>query len=259
MGAGKGSMIDYKLSPEAMIMIAGSSKGVQAKYYSDGFWYKKNSQGYEGIAEALVTEVLHCSNLGEYAVYETCLINGAPGCRSQSFLKPTEALLSFHRLYDLYGHGSLSEQIRLYDKVSDRIEFVIDFIYENISLDVREYLSWILALDMLTLNDDRHFNNLAIIADSEKNIYRCAPIFDNGGALLSSHSKYPVEDDLSNNIEKVIAQPFSINHEAQAEHLGISLKIDYKRLYNALDAYSNSRAKEVLLYQLRRYENEVRG
>lgn len=255
MGTGKSTLIDFKLSPEAMVMVAGSSKGTQTKYYSEGYWYKRNSQGYEGMAEVLVTEVLRCSNLEQYAEYESCLINGVPGCRSKSFLKQTESLLSFHRLYDLYGHGTLFEQIRLYDKVSDRIDFVVDFIYENTSLDVTQYLSQILTLDMLTLNDDRHFNNLAIIADAENNEFRCAPIFDNGGALLSSYSKYPFDNCLEKNIEQVIAQPFSINFEMQVEHLGIGLKIDYEMLNAILASYQDSRAKETLCYQVERYRN----
>ena len=41
---------DYNLSPEAMIMVSGSSIGTQKKYYAKGYWYKQNRIGYEGIA-----------------------------------------------------------------------------------------------------------------------------------------------------------------------------------------------------------------
>ena len=38
---------DYKLSPEAMVMVAGSSIGTQRKYYEKGFWYLYNSKKYK--------------------------------------------------------------------------------------------------------------------------------------------------------------------------------------------------------------------
>lgn len=31
---------DYVLSPEAMVMVSGSSIGTQKKYYDKGYWYE---------------------------------------------------------------------------------------------------------------------------------------------------------------------------------------------------------------------------
>ena len=51
-------MKEYKLSPEAMVMVAGSSIGTQKKFYEKGFWYKQNNIGYEGTAEYLASKFL---------------------------------------------------------------------------------------------------------------------------------------------------------------------------------------------------------
>lgn len=36
----EGQMLDYRLSPEALVMVQGSSRGTQPKYYDKGYWYK---------------------------------------------------------------------------------------------------------------------------------------------------------------------------------------------------------------------------
>lgn len=59
-------IIHYKMSPEAMVMVAGSSIGTQKKFY------------------------------------EKCKINGRDGCRSANFLLAGESYISLQRLYDTY-------------------------------------------------------------------------------------------------------------------------------------------------------------
>lgn len=63
-------MKECKLSPEAMVMVAGSSIGTQKKFYEKGFWYKQNNIGYEGTAEYLASKVLACSNITDYVDFE---------------------------------------------------------------------------------------------------------------------------------------------------------------------------------------------
>ena len=81
------SVKEYVLSPQALVMVQGSSKGTQPKYYEKGFWYKVNNLGYEGYSEYLVSKVLECSNVDSYVKYEQCTINGRAGCRSKSFIR----------------------------------------------------------------------------------------------------------------------------------------------------------------------------
>lgn len=248
-------IIDYKMSPEAMVMVAGSSIGTQKKFYEKGYWYKQNNIGYEGTAECLASKVLSCSNITDYVSYEKCKINGCDGCRSANFLSAGESYISLQRLYDTYYGGQLSERIRILEVLKDRIEYTVEFVNRAIGLDIKEQLGKILTFDMLILNTDRHFNNIGIIADVPKNVYRNAPVFDNGNSLLSNMGEYPFDIDLKVNIEKVIGQPFAANLERQAMELGFGLKVNYLELQKILYDEPDSRAMQTLQYQLERYES----
>lgn len=253
---GEMSVKEYVLSPQALVMVQGSSKGTQPKYYEKGYWYKVNNLGYEGYSEYLVSKVLECSNVDSYVKYEQCTINGRAGCRSKSFIRENESFLSFQRLYDLLTGESLQERIRLISEVADRIGFVRKFVLENTGWDSSMYLSQILALDMLTLNTDRHFNNLGLIVDASTGVYKAVPIFDNGNSLLSDWDRFD-EETVEENLEKVYGQPFSASLEMQAREAGIGLMIDYEKLQTVLEKEPVSRGVKVLKYQLKRYHNVI--
>ena len=244
-------MKDYTLSTKALVMVSGSSAGTQPKYYEDGYWYKTNNNGYEGLAEYLVSLVLSCSDAKEYVMYEKCTINGKSGCRSKNFLREDETFISFQRLYDMYNGGNLSEAIMLKDSVEDRIDFTVQFIKDITGYDCYSYLSSILTLDYLTLNTDRHFHNLGLIGNGKTGEFRAAPIFDNGDSLLSNYEKFPADLSIEENIENVYSQPFSSNPGMQAKILGFGLKINYEKLEDLLKEEPNSRALDVLKYQLK--------
>ena len=208
---------EYKLSPQALVMVQGSSKGTQPKYYENGYWYKVNQCGYEGLSEYLVSKVLECSNADDYAAYEPCIINGRSGCRSKNFLKENESFLSFQRLYELMTGESLQDRIRLISQVADRIGFVKEFLMEYTGFDCSRYLSQILTLDMLTLNTDRHLNNLGLIVDTSASLYKAAPIFDNGNALLSDWDRF-CKETIEENLEAFYGRSDEIGMIAQTTH-----------------------------------------
>lgn len=250
---------NYTLSPEAMVMVSGSSIGTQEKYYDKGYWYKKDLTGYEGKAEYLSSIVLKHSNIKNYVKYEQCKINEINGCRSENFLKESESFISLQRLYDIYCGGQLSEHIRLFEDVKDRIEFVIDFVIKHTGVDLRSYLKELLSFDMLILNTDRHFNNIGLIANAKENIYLPSPVFDNGNSLLSNMNLFPMDIAIEENAERVIGQPFCANLERQAYELGIALKLDYTGLKEDLSKEPDSRAVETLFFQLDKYEKLLKA
>lgn len=250
-------MNNYKLSPSALVMVAGSSKGTQDKYFDNNYWYKSDSKGYEGLSEYLVSKVLSCSNAENYVEYERCSINGKNGCRSLNFLKPGETFMSFQRLYDIYNGGSLSETIIPLNDVSERVSFVKNFIKDVTGLDVSNYLSKILTLDMLTLNTDRHFNNLGVIINPDTGECKEAPIFDNGAALLSNFAQFEPYCSIEENIDKAYAMPFSSSFGLQVKECGIGLALDYRKLNSILDNEPNSRALNVLKLQIERFKDII--
>ena len=235
------------------IKTTGSSAGAQEKIYRDGVWYKKDMHGYEGLAEELCSEILSCSNVDNYVIYTRCDVAGRPGCKSNDFTGKDEIFLSFQRIYNTAFGGELEGKINVMDSPKERIDYTVSMIKNETGIDVSRYISDTLSFDMLTLNTDRHMNNLGVIANTVTGKYRLAPIFDNGAALLSDYVMFPPDIDI-NNIN-VCGRPFSSNLELQAATGGITLKLDYDRLNEKLQAYNDSRALKVLGVQLNKYKD----
>lgn len=252
--AGQG-IADYSIGREYTFLQKTSSKGTQEKYYKDGYWYKVDRCGNEGMAEFLASLVLECSTTDDFVEYDVCTINGRPGCRSANFLHNGEEFLTFQNIYALYHGGNLMNRISEYQDVEQRIDFVVGFITKVIGVDVSVYLSRVLSLDMLLLNEDRHFHNLGVIRAGSG--YKAAPIFDNGYSLLCDYSRYPLfltEHELEEKTTEATAYPFCGNFELQAMAAGFGLKIDYDDLSVKLGQAPDCREKAVLQYQLARYQ-----
>lgn len=245
---------NYILSPEAISMVSGSSKGTQTKYYDNGYWYKTNKVGSEGTAEYLASIVLSCSNIEDYVEYEKCKINDKMGCRSRNFLSLDETYVSLQRLYDLYIGGELTDYIYTMSEVKDRISAVVEFVKNVTGLDMYDYLSKMMSFDALILNTDRHFHNIGVVCNTSTNTYRFAPVFDNGNALLSNYTEFPFDVPINKNIENVIGKPFAANLEYQAYCFSYGLKIDYEKLDERLSKEPDSRCLKVLYKQLDRYQ-----
>lgn len=251
-------MTDYRLSSRALVIVSGSSAGTQEKYYEDGYWYKVNRNGYEATAEYLVSVVLSCSNLSNYVAYELCTVNGRLGCRSKSFLLPDEKYISLERLYSMTRGQNLMDDVMRISGVAEREQYVIQFVKKVLDFDITEYLANILMLDALTLNNDRHFNNLGVVVNEVSGAVREAPIFDNGDSLFSSYAKFS-EETIEENMERSVALPFSANAYHQAKELPYTLRLNYEELHKKLAAEPDSRAVRVLLYQLQRYQGIISG
>lgn len=232
----------------------GTSNGTQEKFCDGKYWYKIDQRGYEGLTEYLASRVLSCSNVSDYVSYELCDIRGKSGCKSINFLAESESFFTFDRIFQMYRGRELMDSIMHLSSPQEKIDFVKTIFYEITDVDITEYLSQTLSLDMLLLNTDRHFNNLGMIYSYDTKKYRTAPVFDNGAGLLSDILSFPLGEDIMSNIEKVYGKPFSANLELQAYYAGFSLKIDMNEIIKILLGEPNSRAKEVLLMQLEKYK-----
>lgn len=250
-------MNNYILSPLAMVKTIGSSKGSQPKFLDNGYWYKKNFKGYEGKAEYLVSKILECSNLSNYVKYEECLINGAQGCRSADFTKDGEMFMSLEKMHEQYLGTSLADKIAAFSNVEDRVNYTIDFVFQFTALDVSTYFGNTLMLDALTLNSDRHTNNLGVIVNINTGEFREAPIFDNGDSLMSNFILFPPDKEYEENIRNYISFPFSINPLEQIKYLPVTLKLDYNKINNLLTEETPCRAVEVLQKQICVYQKMI--
>lgn len=247
-------MFEEHIDNEHIVIQEGTSEGTQVKYKKGEYWYKKDNRGQEGLTEYLVSHLLRFSSLdpSEYIQYESGLINGQPGCRSRNFLGEDEELITFYRLYyNIFGKD-LSQVINRMDTMEERIEYVIAFIRQSCGLDVRNYLCKVMTVDMLVLNEDRHLNNLAVIM--RDNTFIPAPIFDNGVSLLTANQSVNWHFSIEENVQSVVARPFSGSHEKMVEYLGKGFSLDTQEASVWLESEPDSREKEVLQYQINRYK-----
>ena len=185
-----------------------SSKGDQPKWLIKNQYYKADHMGYESLSEYLVSELLKNSNITNFVEYTPVTIkyNGKEliGCESKNFLKKGEELFTFERLHRAYTGKELYKTVWQMNDVKNRMVYTVDFIEKVTDLkNVGEYLTAIAEIDMLFLNEDRHFNNLSVIRN-RKNEFRLSPIFDNGLSFLSDTKiDYPLGTDIYQAISKI--------------------------------------------------------
>ena len=211
-----------------------TSKGNQIKLEAGGIWYKADYLGYEGAAEFLCSKILEYSNVDDYVDYDLCTmtINGQKynACQSYNFLEEGTEIITADRLFK---NAVTSEFPAVLDKMSlkDRIEYFVENVEKYTKIpDFGKELTKMLEFDQLTLNDDRHFNNIAFIRDENDN-YEMTPLFDNGGAFLSDiRTSYPLEKSIYGLIHDVQGKPFSPDFDKQVDVLhamyGQQLEID---------------------------------
>lgn len=217
-----------------------TSKGNQLKWKYDGYWYKADHMGYEGLAESIVSALLEKSSIKYPFVkyeYSKILYHGRTynGCRSENFiLKNSRAtLIPLEKLYRSYTGGSLAIDTAKQGDVQERIKFLVDFVEKHTGIrDFGPYLTAMLEVDAFFLNEDRHTNNIAVLYDDTDETYSLCPLFDNGLSLLSDTSlNFPLERPLEDCLQAIEAKPFSRHFDDQldaAEGLyGIQLRFSF--------------------------------
>lgn len=247
-------MFQETISDEYIVIQSGTSEGSQIKYRKDNYWYKKDNRGHEGRTEYLCSKLLSFSTLeqSEYVEYEQGYINQNMGCRSKNFLNPGEELITFYRLYYNEFGKDLSEVIGRMETMEERIEYVVNFIKQTCLIDITDYMKKILTLDWIILNEDRHLNNLAVVF--RDGIFVPAPIFDNGVSLLTANLSVNWNFSIEDNVKRVIARPFCGSHEKMLNYFGKGFELNVSAALEWLDKETNSREKEVLMYQIKKFQ-----
>lgn len=199
-----------------------TSKGNQPKWQVKNKWLKADHMGYEALAEVLISSLLEKTNVPEFVSYQPALIQyhdkTLTGCASDNFRKEHEELIPVERLHRAYCGPGLAQVLGKAPSVESAIQYTVDFIEKQTKLtDFGAYLTTILELDQLFLNEDRHTNNIAVIWNNKTESYRLCPIFDNGLSLLSDTKSYLLDEDFYNCIKRVQAKPFFPSYEEQTE------------------------------------------
>ena len=256
---------------DRFVMDRQSSKGNQLKFRKDGYWYKADYLGYEGLVEYTVSKLLRYSNLkeNEYVEYELDQIKYNDSvfnaCKSKDFSEDYN-LITLERLFkDIYGTG-LNKIIYSIENIDDRLKILVEQIERVTGLkDFGIYMNKVLTIDALFLNEDRHTHNLAVLTN-DKGDFKLSPIFDNGAGLMSDLTiEYPLTIEVLNKINvvksKTICDSFYEQLEASEKLYGNNLFFNYK--YNQIkdivdkaDNYSSEikqRVIDLLLETKRRY------
>lgn len=242
------------------------SKGQQTKFCKNGYWYKIDELGYEGLSEVVVSNILAYSNIENYISYSEEEIkygkNVFLGCKSRNFKKDDQEIVTVSRIYETFSPGRSVSGICREDTLEDSILHLVSDLSKHTKLSERqigEYLAQIIELDSLTLNDDRHFNNIAFLY-SNKGFELC-PIFDNGGAFLSDEYHYchtHFEDDIE--LMQKTAKPFMVDASTQKEAFenlfGKQFEVNLTNIDNYFSGVSLypqetvDRVKEIVAHQL---------
>ena len=247
-----------------------SSKGNQLKWRDGDYWYKADYLGYEALSEYVVSELLKKSNANAVS-YDLVPITYENkefvGCRSKNFLQPQQELITLQKLYLIYQNASLTETIAGWD-VEDKIKHVVDFVEETTNLQgFGKYLTALLEIDALFLNEDRHMNNIAVLLDRQKETFAYCPIFDNGASLFSDTTiSFPMNQDVYKCLRTIEAKPFSTDFEEQVSAAESLYGVQFACWFDARDAvalleratefYENDvleRVEQIVREQLRRY------
>lgn len=241
-------MKEYWLSDDYLIGKSGGSSGVQEKYYREGYWYKVDAVGREGLTEHLVSLLLRKSSLpkSRYAYYEWCKINGRFGCRSKSFLGAHESFISMGSLCSVVYKKDLDRLLYECDTVEQKLSVLLN-LGKDIGMDLSEYLKTLLLLDMLICNRDRHIKNFGVIFNNQSKVYRIAPVFDNGQSLNTGLTVS----------SKTHSCTISGSYESQVTAFGYPVQsafyINYPELLKELKNYKGVEVK-FLENQLEKYE-----
>ena len=270
-----------------MVILAGdnirtspiqSSKGNQLKWEQNGVWYKADYTGYEGLAEYIVSGLLRYSNMNtkSYILYETeeILYNNTVyrGCKSSDFLFQGWQLITLERLFESFYGRSLYKSIYRIQGVEDRAYFLVEQVERMTGLkEFGEYLSVLLTIDAVFLNEDRHMHNIAVLRDNSGKYHYC-PVFDNGSALLSDLTvDYPLNMDVIDLIPRVQAKTlcgdFLEQLEAVENLYGQKLQFTYdsRAITHLLEEEPyypeqiKTRVQDILFQQRRTYQYLFQG
>ena len=248
-----------------------SSKGNQLKWEDAGTWYKADYTGYEGLSEYIVSGLLKKSSLSpeEYVLYESEQIHYKSviynGCKSMDFSGDCQ-IITVERLFKNQYGRSLNAGIYALKDVRERLKYMVDQIERMTGIkEFGVYISKLLTIDALFLNEDRHTHNISVLMDG-RNGFKLCPIYDNGAALMSDITMdYPMGADVYDLIKtvrtKTLCDSFEEQLDAAEELYGRNVEFywdekDASELLNAAEIYGvdiRDRVRTILLEQRRKY------
>ena len=192
-----------------------ASKGNQEKWLDSCIWYKLDQFGYEALAEVFTSQLLEYGNIEAAFPFtfvryqmERLQVHGRErtGCSSRNFLQAGESIVTLAHLFLQYTGKPLSETLNRLTSDKKRMAYLAEETANITGLSLfPQYLTLLFEIDGLVLNDDRHLNNIAVLA--RNGTFDYCPIFDFGAGLLSNTRDYPMEIEPDALVRQLKAQP----------------------------------------------------
>ena len=195
-----------------------SPAGDQIKWTDGKYHYKQDKFLEEAMSEYLCSLFLQASNCPiPYIPYR--LDSNPSVCKSPTY-KPNFTFIPFYNIVkrevkkgNLHKVDSLEKWIKVvWNRLSsvEKVEYVCS-LFQKLGVsrnDTLNYLTYMVELDTLVLNIDRHLNNFGLRYNLNKCTYEPMLLFDQGISLCVGEGIF---DSLANmrNTRKVKMQPFS--------------------------------------------------
>lgn len=258
-----------------------TSKGNQLKWKQDGYWYKADQFGYEGVAETLISTFLNKQKVPfPFVTYEQVKIiydgKTYTGCRSRDFYEENPklqgcVLIPLERLHRQYTGYGLASHLAQFKEAEDRVKYTAEFVRNVTGLQYfDDYLSFLIQIDSFFLNEDRHTNNIVVLWNPDMDAYEYCPYFDFGLSLFADIKEdFPLSMGFTDCRKIIKAKPFSVDFDEQldvCEKIGVSeLRFPFRRQQMRKEAEAvlksiecdetfKQRVIETLVYQANKYQ-----
>lgn len=264
------SKYEIEISRNDKLVYTATSKGNQPKYYKNGYWYKLDFLGYEGLAEVICSRFAKAINYPyDIVEYNPCIIiteyGDKVGCSSYNFCNSNNLEIAIPKLLKSNYNIDVVNELSKLSSTKERIKYVVDKVSNLNGLkDYGKYLTSMLEFDRLVLNEDRHLNNLTVFYKPVSLEYCYAPLFDNGASLLSDTKEdYPLGIRLSDAVKIIKSKPFNKNFDKQVNVceelfgkqlvLPDTINVEVSDLVNYYNISEINRCKAIIDRQLRFY------
>ena len=161
-------------------------------------------------------------------------------------------MITLERLFQSYYGESLNKSIYSLKNPEERVRFTVEQVVRITGLkEFGKYISTLLTIDALFLNEDRHTHNIAVLLDNA-GVYHYCPVFDSGSALLSdTMMDYPMSAETESLLDKPRAKTFCTDFDEQLDAA--------ERLYGKHIRFSfNRRDVEKLISHELYYSDEIK-
>lgn len=264
-------------------IIATTSRGNQEKWYDkkSGLWYKLDVHGAEALAEAVASRILReHSNLGELgfsaAEYDVQIVQvhgkHIPASVSKNFRADNESIVTCYTLLKNGIGPDFAGKFNAKRNLSQRIAFLVDSVKDIANIpDFEKYLTVLFEIDTLILNQDRHLNNIAVLATPSG--YKPCTIFDNGAGFMLDYGMFPYDVETKGWVTQAVSLPFKVSfpvllrtvHNLYGQYLKVDFtKKDVQKIIQTylpyypekLQPYLSERVETVLMRQKKKMGNQ---